>query len=352
MRSMWNLQNLEVFLSLTNLCNAACPQCNRTDPITLKDAPNIPKTDWSLEDFKRAFPPETLQYISRLVVCGTWGDPFMCKDILPISEYVINNSINTHLHFNTNGSYRSEDWWWKFGSLVQDRATVVFDIDGIDQEMHSRYRQKTFLKKILANMDILSNTPVEIRTQTIVFKHNIDYLNEIKQLCIEHGSTNHQSEISTRFYWKDGEPQVFEFANGQTLEYAKVKKEQKVVSSRGKTSKEKMTCVKCSWADDNIIAVNPDGQVWPCCFLATRDYEGRFKFGHNVNGYSDPTHTTMTDYNREDHNIFNHSLIDMIINSKYLNDRLPTDIKNNPYQACLKHCSVELGGHNVAQKIL
>ena len=107
---MWNLNNLEVFLSLTNLCNAACPQCNRTDPTTLKDAPGMPNTDWTLDQFKQAFPPETLFHISRQVVCGTWGDPFMCKDILPICEYVINNS-NTHLHFNTNGSYRSEDWW-------------------------------------------------------------------------------------------------------------------------------------------------------------------------------------------------------------------------------------------------
>ena len=58
MRYMWNLQNLEVFLSLTNLCNAACPQCNRTDRFTLKDAANMPKSDWSFEEFKIAFPPE------------------------------------------------------------------------------------------------------------------------------------------------------------------------------------------------------------------------------------------------------------------------------------------------------
>lgn len=349
---MWNLQNLEVFLSLTNLCNAACPQCNRTDRFTLKDAANMPKSDWSFEEFKIAFPPETLQHISRLVICGTWGDPFMCKDILPISEYVIQNSEHTKIHYNTNGSYRSNEWWWEFGCLVKDRATVVFDVDGINQEMHSHYRRKTFLSKILDNMETLSNTPVNIRTQTIVFKHNIDYLDQIKQLCIDHGSTLHQSEISTRFPWHTDNPHQFKFGDNQILEYAKVKKDQKVVSSRGTTAKKDMKCVKCSWADDNIIAVNPDGQVWPCCFLATRHYESKYKFGHNINGYRDPTHTTMSDYDEEYHNIFNNSLIDMIENSKYLNDRLPSDIKNNPYQACLKHCSVSLGGQNVAQKIV
>ena len=89
---MWKTNNLEVFLSLTNFCNAKCPQCNRTDRNTLEAHKLLPMISWSLEDFQKAFPADVLKHISLIKFCGTWGDPMMCKDIYEIAEYVINTN--------------------------------------------------------------------------------------------------------------------------------------------------------------------------------------------------------------------------------------------------------------------
>lgn len=30
--------------------------------------------------------------------------------------------------------------------------------------------------------------------------------------------------------------------------------------------------VKCKWREKEMFLVNPDGQVWPCCYLANAEY--------------------------------------------------------------------------------
>jgi hypothetical protein len=36
-------------------------------------------------------------------------------------------------------------------------------------------------------------------------------------------------------------------------------------------SKQK-TYVRCSWQEEGRILVNPDGQVWPCCYFCNKAY--------------------------------------------------------------------------------
>ena len=66
-------------------------------------------------------------------------------------RYVRENNPDAYIQINTNGSIRDEDWWWDLGVVGGDKLQVWFDVDGIDQEMHSLYRQKTDLEKIKDN---------------------------------------------------------------------------------------------------------------------------------------------------------------------------------------------------------
>ena len=42
-----------VDVNITNLCNARCPQCQRTDRNGLGIVSTLPLTTWSLNDFKK-----------------------------------------------------------------------------------------------------------------------------------------------------------------------------------------------------------------------------------------------------------------------------------------------------------
>ena len=32
-------------------------------------------------------------------------------------------------------------------------------------------------------------------------------------------------------------------------------------------------CIECEWKNNNRVIVNPDGQVWPCCYLSNLAYK-------------------------------------------------------------------------------
>ena len=86
----WNNSKItKIDLSVTNFCNAGCPQCDRTNPNGCGTDDWLPLTQWSLQDFKKAFPKDSLNLLGELQFCGTWGDPMMLKDIYSICEYII-----------------------------------------------------------------------------------------------------------------------------------------------------------------------------------------------------------------------------------------------------------------------
>jgi len=189
---------LTVDVAITNLCNAKCPQCQRTDVNGLGTVKTLPLTTWSLEDFKKRFTTHCLKDISEVSFCGTWGDPLMAKDIQPIVHYIMDYS-KAKVLITTNGSIRTDKFYWDLGVYCGRRLSMVIDVDGIDEEMHTKYRRSTSLKKSLDALTSLSATKAIPLSQSIIFKHNEDYMDEIKDLALAHGSLNHQHYYSDRF---------------------------------------------------------------------------------------------------------------------------------------------------------
>ena len=213
-------------INLTNLCNARCPQCQRTacppnDPLHTNT--RLPLTTWSLLDFQNYFPKNTLDDMKEYSFCGTWGDPLMAKDLEPIVYYIMDNS-NAKVIITTNGSIRKDDFYTRLGKYCGRRLSMVIDVDGITEEMHQKYRRGTSLKKSLSALRALSTTSAIPLSQTVLFKHNEMYERQIKRLAIKNGSRNHISYPSDRFDYVHGDLNTFYFINEdgekETLERA------------------------------------------------------------------------------------------------------------------------------------
>jgi|TARA_B100001964_G_scaffold209398_1_gene242850 MoaA/NifB/PqqE/SkfB family radical SAM enzyme len=215
-KELYQRRELNVWLDITTYCNSACPQCHRTNPNGLGKVDWLPLIQWSLADFKKAFPLKSLGYIKKINFCGTWGDPIMNKDILEICKYIVDNS-DCFIIINTNGSIRDIFWWGRLGLIIKDRGKVVFDVDGTTQEMHSHYRQNTNLNTILKNMKAYSQFGF-VNVFTIVYKHNEDHLKDISKMINDIVPVdNHQfvpsdraHHISIFKFYKDGELKILE----------------------------------------------------------------------------------------------------------------------------------------------
>ena len=210
-------------INLTNLCNAGCPQCQRTSPFGLHTDINLPLTTWSLEDFKTYFPKDSLDDLKEYSFCGTYGDPLMAKDIEPIVYYIMDNSM-AKVIITTNGSIRNEDFYTRLGEYCGRRLKFVIDVDGITEEMHQKYRRRTSLKKSLAALNAISKTKAIPLSQTVLFKHNEMYKTQIESLAKRNGSHQHNSYPSDRFDNQNGDENTFKFINengeADTLERA------------------------------------------------------------------------------------------------------------------------------------
>lgn len=349
--------NLDIFVDITTNCNAGCPMCHRTNPKNkCKTADWLPTIDWSLEQFKKAYPENVIKVARKLTICGTWGDPIINKDFLDIIKYVRETNKNVILSIHTNGSLRNEDFWWELGVIGGKKLNVNFAVEGISQQMHELYRQKTFLNKILNNMQVLSNTQAKVATQTIIFKHNEQHLKEIEKMCYKHGSKYHQhiytdrtfinntySFIDSNGFKKKLERSIPKIPENTSIKLNKnlgIKKENSKINvwyrRRQETKPINSNNISCKWLRDNKILVNPDGQVLPCCYFAnTHFFNSITKIENTL-----VTHPLIKHYNqyKKSHNVFHNNLLDIIKND-WFKKELPDSWKsNNPVPQCSKFC--------------
>lgn len=340
---MYRPFELEVFVDLSTLCNAGCPQCHRTSTDNkLKKVDWLPLLQWSLEDFQKAFPPDCLDIISKFSICGTWGDPVMNKDIKEIIEYITKTNSKVLIHLDTNGSIRDEQWWWELGVIAGKNLRVVFAVDGSTQEMHQKYRKFTNLDKVLKNMQAISETNSFVEGHTILFKHNQDFIHDIKKLCLEYGANSYRLTTSDRFDSSNStEGKYFHFENEKgekdMLEITSYESPNSFISHTN-NKKELEKEIKCRWKYSNRILVNIDGQVYPCCYIVNSYYKSHFV----DRGIDIAKHSVMKEYaeHKDEHNIFKNDLRKIITESKWFNQTLPESwTGNNPIEVCVKNCS-------------
>jgi len=343
----WDYKNLHVFLDVSTYCNAGCPQCHRTNPEGLGKEDWLPLIQWDLATFKKAFPLDELKNVMEFKFCGTWGDPVMCKELYEMIEYII-TMRDSRVVIHTNGSIRDEEWWWNLGILCGKRLKVFFDIDGINQQMHEKYRRFTNLQKVLNNMKTLAQTEAQTNSQTILFKHNQDYQEEIRSLAKEYGSTKHSFVISDRFdyeksvidnkrYFVDenGNEDYLEKADAEALPTAAVTGRDNI-----RVLEEKIIC---RWAmPRNEIVVNPDGQILPCCYHANSHYRSRTDKTHYTELSNNPIFANDYNENLKDYNVF-YTPLSEILKSKWYTKTLPNSIKgDNPVRQCVMQCSSKI----------
>lgn len=344
-------------LDITTRCNAGCPQCHRTDLNGLKKTSKLPDVVWDIDTFKKGFYSEDCLNIDTWDFCGVYGDPMMVPDIVKIVEYIKTENPSAKIQINTNGSLRDEDVWWDLCKIGGKDLTFFISVEGTTQEMHERYRQHTFLDKILKNMDLVSQTQSKIRTQCLVWKHNEDHLEEIEKLCRDHGSIGHRISVTTRqrnfdkegkiHFTKNGKPDVLERSTlkaGQDVDgYVQVDRRRYVKESElqdGDIQDKKLyDNIFCEWGDKNTLAMDYNGNIHPCCFfqnpysnlgLSSNDPEWEKTFNNDelIKQYR---------FSESDLNVFRNP-IEKILEHKWFKEFLPESWETKPNIQCITQC--------------
>lgn len=384
-KNFWNYEDLGyIHIELSNLCNAACPNCPRYWCHTEVVQPELDLSSISLEQFKSWFDVETVKKIKRWLICGTNGDPMMAKDVYEILEYICSNNDNSEIQINTNGGTRSEEFWTKLGNLFAKtpdiRRFVIFSVDGLEDTNHI-YRRNVKWDVVLRNMKAYASTGAKSQWDYLIFKHNEHQIEEAKKLANEIGirefalkralgfetrNPNEHKNLIVRdkegnfLYWI--EPPSPEYRNLQEpIKFLdqpnkkinpptkKVTQEQKIEFLKYSMDRtlpdhkfpefHKNKHIRCKSKEPYgmEIYIDATGNVMPCCYVGT---------WFNAS-YSDPQalqlQKSVMDWGLEKVNLKNYSLKE-ILNSDYLEEAFAKKWETAPENERMTFC-FEICGH-------
>lgn len=198
---MWNGNITQVHWEPTDKCNSGCPMCPRyTDDGY--ESPTLANAEWTLEEFKKAWPVEFIQGLWKILACGNFGDPCACKEFVDIYEYVREIKPDISLACNTNGSLRTPAWWARLGATMRHDQNAgnycTFSLDGLEDTNHL-YRRNTNWKKIMENAKAFIDAGGSAHWDFIVFEHNEHQVEEARELARSMGFRNFNVKRTTRW---------------------------------------------------------------------------------------------------------------------------------------------------------
>jgi MoaA/NifB/PqqE/SkfB family radical SAM enzyme len=283
-----NWQFYHWHLEPSAVCTLKCPRCPRTEH---PDTPWLNK-NMTLDFVKKFFTEDVLRNkVKRVTMCGDVGDPIYCKEYIEICRYIKSVNSNIHIFTITNGSYKKPEWWQELASVLNDRDTINFSIDGYDNASNNLYRINSNFESIIEGIRAarVVNKDIFLVWATIIFKFNQDHLNNIINLARDldmdsiqwtrstkfgsiyggYGGVNDPLEPRPEFISKTHryEREVFNISgrqqnNGDYLEHNKQKyfeiKEQ---------YKDKPVTPLCEIGNRGIY-VNAEGVVFPCSWVS------------------------------------------------------------------------------------
>tara|TARA_R110002074_G_scaffold237865_3_gene409824 strand:+ start:2107 stop:3342 length:1236 start_codon:yes stop_codon:yes gene_type:complete len=165
-------------LEIASTCNAACPVCIRRDSGVVADFEQQMRT---LDDVKRIFDGVATQ-IHHIQLCGNYGDPMTCAEILPICEWFKKQNPYMNIRIATNGGIGKPEHYRRLGELGIE---MIFGVDGASNEILDLHRVNVRYDRVLRNMtEYMSNLKKDTHNewQYILFDENkVDLLDAIKQ---------------------------------------------------------------------------------------------------------------------------------------------------------------------------
>ena len=182
-------------IEISSKCTLKCPRCAR------QEVPDgLVNTELSLDFFERNFTKEfILNNVEKISFCGDDGDPIYAHDLIPVVRY-FKQYKDVEIVIVTNGSYKKESWWVELGSLLTEKDSVHFSIDGYDNNSNNLYRVNSDYESIITGLKALkASSECQIVWAAIAFKFNEDHIDSMKSYAQSLGVDRFQLTLSTKF---------------------------------------------------------------------------------------------------------------------------------------------------------
>ncbi len=266
-----------VHYDITDLCNAGCPQCPRTDPDGCRPQDWLRKHASSLEEFRAYSPPEFLATLESAYFCGNYGDAAVVPELIQILNYCWEANPKLKLQLHTNGGMRGRDWWAALAEAAKGRRfSVIAAIDGASQETNALYRVRTDFARVIGNLSAFIAGGGKAEWRMLVFRHNEHEVAEAEAMAKELGFAGFRAYPSNRF---DGPDFRYTHGGQEFVLEPPGKKVAPKVEGRHSLSKADVaakpvteTYIDCEAIRRGTAYLDFEGYLLPCCYFGRRLY--------------------------------------------------------------------------------
>tara|TARA_E500000178_G_C16974391_1_gene732591 strand:+ start:213 stop:1325 length:1113 start_codon:yes stop_codon:yes gene_type:complete len=251
---------VHISIEPTNACNARCPVCETGKGDMKRKTGFLDKNNY--ERLIDEVAPTTAVLLYYFM-----GEPFLNKSSYEMIRYARSKDI--FVETCTNGDFVDPE-----GVIYSDINRISFQIGGMNQDTHSRYRVRTHLDKTISKIEELlelrkkhQRSNVEIEVGFIVMRHNehqvIEFLDWAKKIGIDKANV------------------IDPCARNMLEAYAYLPKDKRYwfydeeAFEQGILKPKKIPQNECIWIW-NSIQLNWNGDAVPCC----RDPNGEYIFGN------------------------------------------------------------------------
>lgn len=262
---MYNYKDItDVHLEVSEVCNAACPQCARFKGMGKTLSKEVTNATISIDFFKKIFPQEFVRQLKNINFCGVLGDPITAKDLLEEIEYLTNINPTIRIDISTNGGIRSTEWWASLGKIMNSHdRRVSFSIDGLEDTNHL-YRRNVRWDLLINNAKSFIENGGYAVWQFIRFKHNEHQVDKVKELASDLGFKEIHVKDTNRFNSTDPVP-VFELGGDTPTHFLAPPSDFVPKVSTPKILDE--VEIKCKVQKRKEVYISAKGEILPCCYL-------------------------------------------------------------------------------------
>lgn len=208
------------------VCNLKCPDC---------DAWRVPNVMMDYDLALQAIDQAT----QGVKFCGAEGEPIAHPKFLGMVKRAKEKGLAIEIH--TNGTLRTDEWWCELALILNEKDTIKFATDGVNQELYERYRVGGKLDKLYNNHQIFKTYNKDTNTvyKYIMFDYNVEYQKEAERICKEERFTTFEPSAA-----RSNQDWVYE-----KIDYF-IKREKNV---------------ECMTKLGHLIYLDARGIVYPCC---------------------------------------------------------------------------------------
>ena len=261
-------------LEPTNICTLKCSKCPRTVFIDKFPSKWVNK-QLNLDHLKNFIDVDINK--KMFIISGTSGDPIYYNDLFELVLWIKQNGGLVTIE--TNGSYKSREWWKKICSLLDENDAVVFAIDGIPENF-TKYRINADWQSIKVGIEETVKTTRSV-WKFIPFAFNENNIQQATKISTDLGMYKFYLDPSSRWSGDDDPLKPTSLVN---------KRSEHVLQWVTKSNIE--IDAKCK-KNNNEHFIMADGFYVPCCVVADSRFYYSSEFYKNKDKY-DISKTTIT----------------------------------------------------------